>query len=98
RQQAKRKLQQLTSITSSTDSIILENLQEIVNYYYHHCNFKDQQNYFYKQSIELETGNNFFEKTQVSVLRFAVHYCESDQSLYTQYFDYFSDVLSHDSC
>ncbi|CAG8755100.1 4370_t:CDS:1, partial [Racocetra persica] len=45
----------------------------------------------------VETGNNFFEKTQVSVLGFAVHYRKSDQSLHTQYFDYFSDILSYDT-
>ncbi|CAG8507156.1 13046_t:CDS:2, partial [Dentiscutata heterogama] len=45
----------------------------------------------------VETENNFFEKTQVSVLGFAVYYHEPDRSLHTQYFDYFSDVLSHDT-
>ncbi|CAG8808782.1 6489_t:CDS:2, partial [Dentiscutata erythropus] len=99
---------------------VIEKLHEMVNYYHYHCNFKDQQNYFYKQSIEhtttsscvivmdfkenirigggpIETGNNFFEKIQVSVLGFAVCYREPDQSLHTQYFDYFSDILNHDS-
>ena len=44
----------------------------------------------------IETGNNFYEKSSISLLSFAIIYKENEQ-IHTKYFDYFSKILSHDS-
>ena len=45
----------------------------------------------------VETGACFFSKKQVSVLGFAVHYRDEYGNYKIRYFDYLSEILSHDS-
>ena len=45
----------------------------------------------------IETGRNFYEKTQISLLGFAIFYKDNNGIIQTQYFDFFSKILTHDS-
>jgi len=45
----------------------------------------------------IETSRNFYEKTQISLLGFAIYYKDNNNIIQTQYFDFFSKILSHDS-
>ena len=45
----------------------------------------------------IETGQMFFQKTQVSVLGFAIYYKDEDGDLRLQHVNYLSEILSHDS-
>ena len=45
----------------------------------------------------VETGTCFYSKKQVSVLGFAVHFRDEYGVIRLKYFDYLSEVLSHDS-
>ena len=56
----------------------------------------------FKQNLKIgggpiETGRNFYEKTQISVLGFAIIYKNNNNIIQTQYFDFFSKILSYDS-
>ena len=56
----------------------------------------------FKENVKIgggpvETSNNFYEKTQVSVLGFSVSYLGEDLQPRVHYFDFFSKILSHDS-
>ena len=56
----------------------------------------------FKENIRIgggpvEVGRDFYEKQQVSVLGFAVHYRDEEGTLYRRYVDYLSPILSHDS-
>ena len=44
-----------------------------------------------------ETSRNFYEKTQISLLGFAIFYKDNNGITQTQHFDFFSKILSHDS-
>jgi len=45
----------------------------------------------------VETGACFYKKKQVSVLGFAVYYIDEFNNRAMRYFDFLSEILSHDS-
>jgi hypothetical protein len=56
----------------------------------------------FKQNIStgggpVETGQAFYNKKQISVLGFAVHYRDNLNNLRVRYVDFLSEILSHDS-
>lgn len=56
----------------------------------------------FKENLKLgsgpvEVGNDFYSKSQVTCLGFAVYLCSEDGSIVTHYFDFISYCLSHDA-
>ena len=94
----------------TTAPAVIDKMRQQVKLYRQHKYFKEQQQKYYKESIELttptscvvvvdfkenfkvgggpvETSRNFFERTQISVLGFAIYYRNEDGEIQLHYKD-----------